>query len=639
MPSLTQQERDILAMTIAGEIDARYSPYGTPENRDEIAAILSTIDNRYTLDTPGAFGKTGGRSNYSTRADVALQPMQYSTWNDAHGRAVAQSNLERYSKEIYDAIEDWEAGYLVSKVPDATHYWAPKTMDALYGKPNPSWANSILNQTFVGPHVFGYTEKTPERLDAAREFAVNPPVPTPAPSQTPGLAGAYSHWANSMLAAPADPISRPATAAENYTQAANTMLSAGVPGLSYSPPATFAAPVEPVVTEALAPAGLASIAPAGTPAPSLAPAPVESVISGGALAAPPTPTSPANAYAQLADTMSQVGVTGLSGTTPTATPTVPDSVIADAYQYAGLTQSLAPADPVSRQTVSVEVPAIGVPDYTATQVPSLAPAPANSVQQSTVPNIAPSVTTSVPTVPSVPAVTAPSINTAPAVPTPSATPAAPKSEGPSLGSRLGHAAIGGAIGGLPGAVIGGLFGPAITSTAKDVLGGVGKSLGLNSNTTPSTSSKSTGTGLGGFLGGLGDVFSGQSNITMPESTYSVGKGVDAIGGVFSGAFGPGATAISLGNPNVSFTDLGNGNVAKVNSELGTTSLVNASSFNWSGGTQGGGKSNSASSWGLGDVFGGLGDAVSDAFSGWGGDASTSSSYSGPNSTTDPSDSW
>src|SRR5690606_21584305 len=161
-------------------------------------------------------------------------------------------------------------------------------------------------------------------------------------------------------------------------------------------------------------------------------------------------------------------------------------------------------------------------------------------------------------------------------------PEPPQTPSISLGSRLGHAAIGGMIGGIPGAVIGGLFGPTITGTAKDVLGGVGKGLGL-------------GDGKGLSLGGLFD-----SNIQMPESTYSVGKGLDAIDGVFSGAFGPGATAISVGNPNVSFTDIGNGMVAKTNSELGTTSLVNASSFGWNGGT---GKSSppsasTSNSWGL-----------------------------------------
>jgi hypothetical protein len=180
------------------------------------------------------------------------------------------------------------------------------------------------------------------------------------------------------------------------------------------------------------------------------------------------------------------------------------------------------------------------------------------------------------------------------------------------------------IGGVPGALVGGLFGPAITSTAKGVLGGIGKELGLND--------VGKNIGLDGLGKGLGGLFDGTSNIQMPESTFSVGRGVDAIDGVFSGSFGVGATAFSTGNPNVSFTDIGNGQVAKTNSELGTTSIVNASSFGWNGGSQ---KSSAPStsqsnSWGLGDVFGGIGDAISDAFSGfgdwggdWGGDTSSS----------------
>jgi hypothetical protein len=148
--------------------------------------------------------------------------------------------------------------------------------------------------------------------------------------------------------------------------------------------------------------------------------------------------------------------------------------------------------------------------------------------------------------------------------------------------------------------VGGLLGPTISNVGKGLISGVAPDMNL-----------------GGLL----------SSPSMPESTFNVGTGLDAIDGIFSGSFGVGATAFSTGNPNVSFTDIGNGQVAKTNSELGTQSIVNASSFAWGGGPQASSSSKSTeSSWGLGDLFGGLGDAISGAFSGdWsGGDWSGSS---------------
>lgn len=353
-------------------------------------------------------------------------------------------------------------------------------------------------------------------------------------------------------------------------------------------------------------------------------------------AAPAVP-SLADAYGQFGSSMTQAGITGLGGmpstpaTAPAPTPAPSLASAVPSYADSLLSPSLmGPA-----QSLASSVPSVPAPSAMSAATPAPAATPATPTPSTS--GLAPSTASLAPAVPSTPTVAAP------------ATPAAPatsqKSESTSIGSRLGHAAIGGAIGGLPGAIVGGLIGPAITSTARDALGGIGKSLGINNNT-PSTSTGTKSSGFSGLGGVISSTFGGlfDSNIQMPETTYSVGRGPEAIGSVFSGALGPGATAVSIGNPNVSFTSLGGGMVAKTNSELGTTSLVNASSFNWGGPLGSSGTaSKSASSWGLGDFFGGLGDAVSDAFSGWGGDsASTSTSSSGgygPNSSTDPSDSW
>ena len=152
MPS--SQEISDIALTIAGEIDPRHSPYGTSANRREIANILATIENRFAINVPRAFGASD-TNQFEDRSAVVKQTAQYSTWNDERGRSVARTNLQKYNKEIRSAIKEFYHGRLEPTAPLATHYWAPSTMKVLYGKENPNWANSIVHRRKEGPHVFG----------------------------------------------------------------------------------------------------------------------------------------------------------------------------------------------------------------------------------------------------------------------------------------------------------------------------------------------------------------------------------------------------------------------------------------------------------------------------------------------------
>ena len=154
---LSKKEKHDLALTIAGEIHPGLSPYGTQENRFEIANILATIENRFRINRPAAFGKTHqlATNAYRSRSDVVKQPQQYSTWNDEIGRSRAKQNYSLFSSEIERAIGDFYRGRLEAGSPYATHYWAPAGMLRESGKSEPSWASAIDHQVRIGPHIFG----------------------------------------------------------------------------------------------------------------------------------------------------------------------------------------------------------------------------------------------------------------------------------------------------------------------------------------------------------------------------------------------------------------------------------------------------------------------------------------------------
>ena len=99
MRKLTDAERRDIALTIAGEIDPRLTPYGTYENRREIAAILGIIENRSAL--------RGKSLN-----EVIHQEKQFSTWNDDDKKRIAADQYANHNKDIYKAIDDYFSGYL-----------------------------------------------------------------------------------------------------------------------------------------------------------------------------------------------------------------------------------------------------------------------------------------------------------------------------------------------------------------------------------------------------------------------------------------------------------------------------------------------------------------------------------------------
>ncbi|RYE56621.1 MAG: hypothetical protein EOP20_08665, partial [Hyphomicrobiales bacterium] len=262
---ISAAERRAIGLTIAGEIDPRMSPYSDPNTAIEAANILATIENRYQKNTPRAFGKAKAKS-YTTRADVAKQPSQYSTWNDAKSRKTAKDNYAKFGPQIDKVIDGYYDGSVKPSVPQATHYYSPKAMAQTQGKKAPAWAGKMTDVAQQGAHVFG----TIESRRAAQKLPDTGPVPTPADPVRMALANTPPRG---LLGPQA-----PAPAAL---------------GLLGTPPAIGAA--KALATMASAPAAR-TIAPAPSTVPVQRAAPISAAVTPNAIAATPA-TSPAVARA------------------------------------------------------------------------------------------------------------------------------------------------------------------------------------------------------------------------------------------------------------------------------------------------------------------------------------------------------
>jgi hypothetical protein len=128
---VTDQDRQLMAQTLAGEIDPSKTDLSTPVGRQEAYGILSTVENRAP--------KYGGVSK-------AIQaPQQYSTWNNDAAKNTALSN--------YNANPETYSGLVNSYMADPksnlgfTSYHAATV--------NPGWSADMQNATEIGPHKFG----------------------------------------------------------------------------------------------------------------------------------------------------------------------------------------------------------------------------------------------------------------------------------------------------------------------------------------------------------------------------------------------------------------------------------------------------------------------------------------------------
>lgn len=249
MPKLSAQEAYDLALTLAGEIDPRYSKWGDPKTATEAANILATVENRYQIGRPRAFGRSQ-TLNYDDRSDVVQQTSQYSTWNAPKDRAIARANYGRYKDTIDDTVQSYYDGELAPSYPDATHYWSPEGMRAIQGVSQPYWADSVQDHRIEGPHTFAIQPSlyrdTPRpmsaplgQVDQIALTPINGPVPTPRPDQSRMVASLPAAPAGQVQRSALPDLPRPAPAPEVPSPAASGKTSryGPAPEFAYGQPA------------------------------------------------------------------------------------------------------------------------------------------------------------------------------------------------------------------------------------------------------------------------------------------------------------------------------------------------------------------------------------------------------------------
>jgi hypothetical protein len=133
--SFSPSDKRAMAMTLAGEIDPRYTDLNDPLGQREAFGILSTMENRV--------------NKYGSVVDAITAPKQYSTWNDEEAANVARQNYAA-NAGLFDSIVD---NYVSdpTKRSGFTSYYNPSIA-------NPGWGPTMTQTEDIGPHRFGAVE-------------------------------------------------------------------------------------------------------------------------------------------------------------------------------------------------------------------------------------------------------------------------------------------------------------------------------------------------------------------------------------------------------------------------------------------------------------------------------------------------
>jgi hypothetical protein len=129
---ITDEDRNLMGMTLAGEIDPSKTDLTTEDGRKEAMGILSTVENR--------MGK------YGSIKDTITAPKQYSTWNNDAAANTATKNYYA-NKDVYDKfVNDYVAD--PQQNLGFTSYHANTV--------NPGWSSAMSSPETIGPHTFGF---------------------------------------------------------------------------------------------------------------------------------------------------------------------------------------------------------------------------------------------------------------------------------------------------------------------------------------------------------------------------------------------------------------------------------------------------------------------------------------------------
>lgn len=132
---ITPEQKELMGMTLAGEIDPGRTDLTTEAGRREAMGILSTIENR--------------APKYGGITEAITAPKQYSTWNNQAASNTASTNYHG-NKSTYDTLV---SDYISNPANNLgfTSYHADYV--------NPGWSDQMQNKEQIGPHTFGFLDE------------------------------------------------------------------------------------------------------------------------------------------------------------------------------------------------------------------------------------------------------------------------------------------------------------------------------------------------------------------------------------------------------------------------------------------------------------------------------------------------
>ncbi|QIG69928.1 hypothetical protein F67_I3_11_102 [Rhizobium phage RHph_I3_11] len=200
--NITDEEKSLMGMTLAGEIDPSKTDLSTEAGRREAMGILSTIENR----APQYGGIEGAIS----------APKQYSTWNNDAAANTAVSNYNG-NKSTYDTLV---SDFMSNPANNLgfTSYHANTV--------NPGWSDAMQSKETIGPHTFGFLGD-----QTSKE-----PVSTPTPHTVFNTSASYAPHMNGMVSevnAKPSETSKPSVSSEpTETRTSDRGFSGGTGGSS-----------------------------------------------------------------------------------------------------------------------------------------------------------------------------------------------------------------------------------------------------------------------------------------------------------------------------------------------------------------------------------------------------------------------
>lgn len=185
---ITDEDRSLMGMTLAGELDPSKTDLSTPDGRREAMGILSTMENR--------------QSKYGSIKDAIQAPNQYSTWNNDAASNTATKNYYGNQKAYDSLVSDY--------ISDPTNNLGFTSYHA--NTVNPGWSGAMENKTTIGPHTFGflkeYAPKSPDSM--VTPTTVFNTTAMSAPKTAGGIASGMLSPENSLRSTP-NTSNQPAT--------------------------------------------------------------------------------------------------------------------------------------------------------------------------------------------------------------------------------------------------------------------------------------------------------------------------------------------------------------------------------------------------------------------------------------------